>query len=154
MPKNHFFLTFFAVFRCLDLRKLLEILIADLVLVFHLRQYTITIFLSSNLSPLTVHLNPEIIPAIVLKIAFFPAAKWTEETRRISHSLWISLVVLFPVIRLLIKLLKQSPILFIFDVMLPLTIITIASAREITISNRCGHHYLCVIVLIKQIINF
>jgi hypothetical protein len=42
---------------------------------------------------------------------------------------------LLSVERILIKFLEKSPIICIVDVMLTLTIITIASAGEITISN-------------------
>jgi len=153
MPKIIFF-DIFCVLRCLDLWKLLEVLIANLVLIFDFRQYAIPIFLASNLSPLTVHLNPKIISAIMLEIAFLPAAKRSKETRSISHPFRICLVVLLPVIRLFIKLLKQGTILFVFNVMLPLAIIAIACAWEITISNCCRHHFMCVIIIIKEKINF
>jgi len=64
----------------------------------------------------------------MLEIAFLPAAKRSKETRSISHPFRICLVVLLPVIRLFIKLLKQGTILFVFNVMLPLAIIAIACA--------------------------
>jgi hypothetical protein len=81
-----------------------------------------------NLSPLAVHLNSELISAIMLKIAFLSAAKRSKETWSISHSFRICFVMLLPVIRLIIKLLKRCTILYGFNVMLPLTIISIACA--------------------------
>jgi hypothetical protein len=64
----------------------------------------------------------------MLKIALLAAAKRTEETRSVSHSIRISLIMLLAVIRLLIKILEQCSVLCIFNIMLALTIITIASA--------------------------
>jgi hypothetical protein len=121
--------------RSSNLRELLKVLIADLILLLHLRQQPIAVLSSCNLPPLAIDLNSEIKSAIMLEVALLAAAKRTEETRGVSHTIRVSLIMLLSIKRILIKILEKSPIFCIVDVMLTLTIITIASAGEITIFN-------------------
>ena len=135
----------------LQLGKALHVLIADFIFLLHFFQKLLLIIPARNLAPFLVHdLAAKLELAIMLVVAFGFAAKRTEETGRIANSIWVSFIMNFAVIKLIKDFLNLDAVFGVLDIMLTITILTIAGAGEVAVLIASCHPFQYVKIIINE----